>query len=230
MVQLQTPRIGGYHWPMAASKALEARIRDQLAKRGLQPATDEQMQAADERAQREWMEQKAAVLLGRLDERYREAVPRHQASVAWLAGYRSGDRRSMIILGDPGGGKTWELAAIARELMVTDTVPVTIVTEPDLYDALRPTKDGLPADIGQFQVAPVLGLDDFGKGRQSDWTREQLYRLAEFRNVRRLPTIITSNLTGEEIRAQYDRPTVDRLVQDAVLLTIAGPNHRSTPI
>jgi DNA replication protein DnaC len=218
---------------MMASKELQERweavIRRNLARRGLQPATDAQMAASEEAAREEWRQEKARILLSRLDARYRDAVPRHDKSWRWLFDYRAGDRRSYVILGDGGAGKTWEACALAKELLMIDGVPVLVITEPEMYQALRPNRDGA-SDIGQFQAAPVLVIDDLGSGRQTDWTAEQLFRVADYRNVRKLPVIITSNLSGRQIRERYDSRTVDRLVEGAMLLDMPARNFRVTPL
>lgn len=214
---------------MNASRDLERRLGEVIRRRGIRMATDAEMQRAEDESRAEWMEMRARIMLGRLDARYQNATPRHAKSEQWLADYRLGDRHGYVILGERGRGKTWEACAIARTLLIEDTVPVTIVGAVELMDALRPNKDGA-SDLGQFQVAPVLVLDDLGAERPTPWTSEQLYALAEYRNVRRLPTIITSNLSGPELRERYDNRTIDRFVEDATLLEIVGPSHRATPL
>ena len=67
-------------------------------------ATDEEMDAADARIQAEWNHNKAQVLVARLPEVYRSAVPRHEKTTEWLDRYRTGDRRGFTILGDHGSG------------------------------------------------------------------------------------------------------------------------------
>ena len=226
---LRVPPIGGDHWNMNASRDLERRVAQIMRDRGLKPATDEQMAQADADARREWNEHKARIMLGRLDARYRDARPRHQISHNWLADFRLGDRYGLVILGEPGVGKTWEACAIARSLLLDDSVPVSIVHAGNLMEALKPNRDGA-SDLGQFQVAPVLVLDDLGAERSTEWSLSQLHLLAEYRNVRRLPTILTTNLSGAELRERYSNRTIDRFVEGSKLLTIVGKSHRVTPI
>lgn len=189
-------------------------------------ATDEEMAAAIAAADNEWRTQKARVLVARLPEVYRDAVPRHPDTLAWLNAYRSGERYGFTILGDHGSGKTWEAMALARALLVEDRVPVQTVTAPELLELLRPGGSG---DIGQFKVAPVLVLDDLGTEKVTDWVDEQLYTIAGFRASRNLPMIITSNLEPDEIKKRYDARLVQRLFGGSTLLHIKGQSIRPLP-
>jgi DNA replication protein DnaC len=238
------PTSGGYGWDMNDSRKLDARLDEVVAREAapalgdLAPtswrervaqtrhATDEEMAAAEKRTADEWNSNKARVLVARLPEVYRAAVPRHQKTVEWLDGYRSGARHGFTILGDHGSGKTWEAMALARALLVEDRIPVQTVTAPELLEVLRPGGSG---DIGQFKVAPVLVLDDLGTEKVTDWVDEQLYTIAGFRASRTLPMIITSNLKPDEIKKRYDARLVQRLFGGSVLLRIEGESIRPLP-
>jgi len=217
----------GYFWDMMASGKLEARLAELIAKRGIRPATDEEMAAKDQEIRQEMAERKAQILLGRLDARYRDAVPRTTESVAWLRQYVTAatpqDRgRGLIILGPSRAGKTWEAAALARLLLVKYRVPVQFVEAPELMAALRPNAEGA-SDIGQFMAAPVLIIDDLGAERTSEWTAEQMFRLAHYRDVHCMPTIFTSNLEGAQLRERYGDRVINRLAEGATLIRIAAP-------
>jgi DNA replication protein DnaC len=189
-------------------------------------ATDEEMERAVAAADAEWRTNKARVLVARLPEVYREAVPRHADTTAWLEGYRKGNRHGFVILGHHGSGKTWEAMALARALLVEDRIPVQTATAPELLELLRPGGSG---DIGQFKVAPVLVIDDLGAEKVTDWVDEQLYTIAGFRASRNLPMIITSNLEPDQIKKRYDARLVQRLFGGATLLDIKGKSIRPLP-
>lgn len=227
MTDLRVTPSTGYFWDMMASSKLEARIAEIIAKRGIRPATDAEMEAKEREIRREQAERKAEILLGRLDARYRDAVPRTVESVAWLKRYMTAedakDRgRGLIILGPSRAGKTWEAAAIARLLLVRHRVPVQFVEAPELMAALRPNAEGA-SDIGQFMAAPVLIIDDLGAERTSEWTAEQMFRLAHYRDVHCMPTIFTSNLEGAQLRERYGDRVINRLAEGATLIRIAAP-------
>lgn len=226
----------GYFWDMMASTKLEARLAEIIAKRGIRPATDEEMAAKEREIRREQAERKAEILLGRLDARYRDAIPRTAESLTWLKAYLVAETpqdrgRGLIILGPSRAGKTWEAAAIARVLLVKHRVPVQFVEAPEMMAALRPNAEGA-SDIGQFMAAPVLIIDDLGAERTSEWTAEQLFRLAHYRDVHCLPTIFTSNLEGAQLRERYGDRVINRLAEGATLIRLVSPERpfRETPL
>jgi DNA replication protein DnaC len=226
----------GYPWDMMASRKLEARLAAIIAERGIQPATDEQMEAKEREIRQEQADRKAEILLGRLDARYRDAMPRTRESAEWLLRYVAAktpqDRgRGLILLGASRAGKTWEAAAIARRLLVKHRIPVQFVEAPEMMAALRPNAEGA-SDIGQFMAAPVLVIDDLGAERTSEWTAEQMFRLAHYRDVHCLPTIITSNLEGPQLRERYGDRVINRLAEGATLIRLVSPERpfRETPL
>lgn len=223
-----TPQRGDY-WGMAAAKRYEERLAEIIRQRGIRPATDAEMEAKEQEIRQEQAARKAEILLGRLDARYRDAMPRWGETAQWLRHYVASENdpkergRGYVILGNPGAGKTWEAAALARRLLVTHSVPVNFTEAPEFMAALRPSADGGASDIGQFMAAPVLVLDDLGAERTSEWTAEQMFRLADYRNKHCLPTVLTSNLDGKQLRERYGDRVIDRLTDGAMLLRIPDP-------
>ena len=249
-------RKDGYGWRMSDSERLDRRLDRVVRKRGQpQPFSaiaateqivkhlgrpidmeraDQLLAEADDRIRREWLDRKAEILLSRLPARYRDAhyIANQAGKQAkrWADDYRNGARNGLVILGTVGTGKTWLAASIARDLMINGTpVPVTFITVADMLAELRTARPGLDVDMAQFMLAPVLILDDLGLENTTDWTREQLYRLSHARYHEGRPTIVTSNLTGDEIQSQYEARTVQRLFGGAKLITLAGESRRELP-
>ena len=175
--------------------------------------------AVNRQADEEWMAAKADVLLSRLPIRYRNATPRHDLSTRWLARYAQGDMINLAILGPSRVGKSWEAAAIARILLLEHRVPATFEEVPEILKRLRPNADGA-SDIGHYQLAPVLILDDLGAEKRTEWTDEQLYLIADFRAKRNLPTIVTSNLSQKGMEDTYGPRVCGRLFEGAAKLEI----------
>lgn len=198
-------------------------------------ATDAEIEAKETEVRRERLERKAEIMLSRLPSRYREADYIAGAyglqAARWVSDYRAGARKSLVIMGTVGTGKTWLAAAIARDLMVnTDQpVPVTFITVADMIDLLRTARPGMDVDMAQFANAPVLVLDDLGSEYQTEWSRAQMYRLSHARYHDGLPTIVTTNLKGQEIHDTYEARTVQRLFGGAAKIDMVGESRRTLP-
>jgi len=259
MTAIATPGQGGYGWRMTDSDRLNRRVErlavkraparlgselpavvETIARRNManpnnfRPATDEEMQAAEDRIRREHFARKAEILLSRIHGDYKRATlpksPEGQLAAQWVENYRRGDRCNLVILGPLGTGKTWLAAAIAVSLLTGPRpIPVTLTTVAEMLDVLRPGRNGLDTDMIQFTGTPVLILDDLGAENSSSWTAEQLYKLAHYRSHNNLPTIMTSNLKGKDFRDAYDTRTFERLFGGAKLIELIGCSRRETP-
>jgi len=108
----------------------------------------------------------------------------------------------LLIQGRFGCGKTHLAAAIANEC-VSRGIPTLFLTVPDLLDTLRFTYDSKDVSFEerfkQIRQAPLLILDDFGTQSATEWAREKLFQILNFRYINQLPLVITTNLDLEEI-------------------------------
>ena len=233
------PATGGAPAPLrqmvntsAAMELLRKHVSDPSKRRF---ATDADLAAKDRADILEARREKTERLMARIPSRYREAtLPYSEQGVLarqWLAEFHADDRRSLVIMGPKGTGKTWMACALARLLMNPDQpIPVTYTTTAEMLDTLRgPVRPGLDIDMTLFQGTPVLLLDDFGAENLTDWGREVLYRLAHGRDHNGLPTIVTTNLTGDEIRERYESRTVERLFNRARRIDLDGESRRELP-
>lgn len=106
------------------------------------------------------------------------------------------DNRWLVLAGAAGTGKTHLAAAIGnyRQLELGDAV--VFMTVSDLLDDLRTTFNPGAASTFDQRFAKVknvslLILDDLGAGGQSEWAREKLFQLIDYRYVTRKPTVFT---------------------------------------
>jgi DNA replication protein DnaC len=110
----------------------------------------------------------------------------------------------IVLAGTHGCGKTHLAAAIANHVAAGNSGEVMFVMVPDLLDHLRASfnpQANVPYDrrFDEIKRAPLLVLDDLGTESATPWAREKLFQLLGYRYSARLPTIITTSSTPDEI-------------------------------
>ena len=122
----------------------------------------------------------------------------------------------LVLQGTNGCGKTHLAAAVAGEVLRAGT-DVFFAVVPDLLDHLRasfaPSGDraGYDERFDQVRNAGLLVLDDLGAHTSSPWAVEKLFQITNYRASTRLPTIITTDLSSDELRGAYPRVAVRAL-------------------
>lgn len=127
----------------------------------------------------------------------------------------------LVLLGSYGCGKTHLAAAIAnyRAELGYD---VRFDVVPDLLDHLRATFSpgstvSLDRRFEQVRTCRLLILDDLGTQAMTPWVREKLYQLFNYRYNHKLPTVITTADSLEEID-----PRIRSRMMDSRLCKIYG--------
>jgi DNA replication protein DnaC len=133
----------------------------------------------------------------------------------------------LLIRGNYGSGKTHLAAAIAN-FAVSMGVPTLFITVPDLLDSLRSAYSDPEATfeerLDEIREAPLLVLDDFGTQNATPWAQEKLFQILNYRYINRMPLVVTTNLSLEEIE-----PRIASRLEDPELVTqvnIYAPDYR----
>jgi len=153
------------------------------------------------------------------DEAHREAAIRAlDASKSFVAECKLNPHvLGMLFTGPVGSGKTFLAASIANELMETEHQVLFLVV-PDLLDELRATYKSEVNEMDLLDTArtiPILILDDLGAHNYTDWTRNRIYSIINYRMNELLPTIITSNLSLDEMEDYIGLRTTSRIIQSS---------------
>jgi DNA replication protein DnaC len=76
----------------------------------------------------------------------------------------------------------------------------------------------------EIRNAPFLVLDDFGTQNATGWAQEKLFQIINYRYINKLPLVVTTNLSLDEIEARIrSRLTDPELVSD---VRINAPDYR----
>lgn len=139
----------------------------------------------------------------------------------------------LVFMGETGCGKTHLAAAIVNYRYEVGK-PALFVVVPDFLDHLRSafnpdSKVSYDVLFESVKTAPLLVLDDFGEQSTNPWVKEKLYQLINFRYNSRLPTVITTRYTLDEIMEKVDPSISSRLVDRNVSVTfgIIAPDFRN---
>lgn len=130
----------------------------------------------------------------------------------------------LLLIGAPGVGKT-HLACAAVNVIEARREPVAFVSVPTMLESLRPDREGA-LELDQLARVPVLALDDIGKQKDSDWTKEVFFRLFDLRYMEDLPTLITSNDDGQAMAKKLGSAIVDRMIEKSDVVTMGGRSYR----
>lgn len=168
----------------------------------------------------------------RIPKRYREATDPRAPQLASIVEQGG----SLYLTGGVGAGKTHLACAVGMELLrrgkrVRFASMLGILDE--IKAGFRDETDPLPA----YKSAPVLILDDLGKGSQTDFALERLFALVDHRNANMLPIIVTTQYQPSELIAHMasskgDKETaiaiVSRIRQDSEKVVLSSSDRRQS--
>lgn len=134
----------------------------------------------------------------------------------------------LLLQGRYGCGKTHLAAAIANRA-VSLGISTLFITVPDLLDTLRYAYHDpdytFEERFEEIRRVPLLIMDDFGTQNATPWAQEKLFQILNFRYINRLPMVITTNLSLEEIEGR-----IRSRLQDPEIVTrvrILAPDYRN---
>ena len=137
--------------------------------------------------------------------------------------------QNLLIYGNTGVGKTFLTHCIARELM--DQIhSVIYVTSSQLFDLLGSREFGPDPEKSQaaslLDECELLIVDDLGTELTNSFTVSQLFICLNDRILQKKSTIISTNLSLNEIKSIYSERTFSRISSNYRLLKLAGDDIR----
>ena len=146
----------------------------------------------------------------------------------WADSYPDTEIRDLLLTGQSGLGKTFLLHAMVHRLIARGH-NVLMVSAYHFLQMARKSYFDAENGVQELMEVPVLMLDDLGsEPMMQNVTIEQLFHLLNERQARNLCTIISTNLSLEELRKRYTERIVSRLnhPKRCMILTLDGQNLR----
>ncbi len=134
----------------------------------------------------------------------------------------------LVLSGERGTGKTHlAIGIILERLRLGQEGKLgKYVYTPDMLDEIRSGFDSGEARgiLERYKSVPLLVLDDLGTQKTSEWVAETLDRLIDWRYLRRLPMVVTTNLPPDQLPARIGDRLCDR--QISLWCVLDGPSYR----
>ncbi|MEV7868779.1 ATP-binding protein [Streptomyces sp. NPDC088124] len=176
----------------------------------------------------------------RMPARYRGALADHPQITAWADRIARAGRPgpagapgiaeggSLLIVGPTGTGKTHQAYGAIRALLSRGVrLRWEAITSADLHARLRPRAGhDTEREMQALARSPLLLLDDLGAAKSSEWTEDLTYRLINHRYEHLLPTLITTNLPTDDLRATLGDRVASRLAEMTERVILTGPDRR----
>lgn len=154
-----------------------------------------------------------------------------EAAKAFADNFTAHSGENLLLVGKTGTGKTHLSSAIAKtviekgySVLYDSTQNILSAFETDKfrtgYGAYEPKSD-------KYFDTDLLILDDLGAEFSSQFTVSCLYNLLNTRQNRGLSTVISTNLSPEELSRKYEDRIFSRLMgEDTKILLFVGKDHR----
>jgi DNA replication protein DnaC len=131
----------------------------------------------------------------------------------------------LTLMGPSDNGKTHLLIAICRSWLEQGKL-ARYAFVPLLLDELRAGfaqgNDGIYEERWKnFLNVPLLALDDLGTENPTQWAQEHLDTLIDYRMVNGLFTVVTTNLTFDELQTRIG----SRLMRSGKIVSLSAPSY-----
>ena len=124
--------------------------------------------------------------------------------------------KNLFLIGNYGTGKTMLMSILARYIASEMLAKVSFINAVDLMneikDAFNPsTSKTALGVVDDYKKSHFLFLDDIDKINPTEYIKELLYSIVNYRTEHELPTITSANHNLEELEELFGEATVSRL-------------------
>ena len=136
--------------------------------------------------------------------------------------------KGLLLYGSVGTGKTF-LSACTANAIIDKGIPVLMTSVSYIANKLMGMFEGKNEYIESLNTYPLLVLDDLGAERNTEFMNEVVYTIINSRYKARLPLIVTTNLTTEQLKAPTDvtmARTYSRVLEMCFPIKVEGVDIR----
>lgn len=139
---------------------------------------------------------------------------------------------NLLLYGNTGVGKTFLTHCIAKEAL-DNSHTVVYLTSLGLFDILE--KNKFDRDLSSIEKSATVSyildcdlliIDDLGTELNNSFTSSQLYQVIDMRLIHQKSTIISTNLSFDDLREQYSERIFSRITSGYSLLKLTGDDIR----
>lgn len=138
--------------------------------------------------------------------------------------------RNLVFCGTVGTGKSFLACCIAHELL-ENCHSVLYMSAPQLFDTMAQyqfgnDREGKAEFSRELYDCELLIIDDLGTELTNSFVASSLFTIVSERHNHNHPTIITTNLSLQDIRDRYSDRTLSRVTGNYDFILLSGPDVR----
>lgn len=141
---------------------------------------------------------------------------------------RMPDNNGLLLYGSVGTGKTFIAACIVNAL-IDNGYNCYFTNFTRLINQISGTFNGKQEFIDKLNDYDLLVIDDLAAERETDYTHEIIFNVIDTRCNTRLPLIVTTNLTAEQLKnpdSEKKRRIYSRLLERCTPIEVKGGDRR----
>ena len=139
----------------------------------------------------------------------------------------STQKNSLLLFGGVGSGKT-HLAAAITNVFADRGLSISFDTFIEHLGTIRSQFNTEEEDkhLRDMKNAMLLVIDDLGQEKQTEWSKQVLFEVVNFRYAHKLPIVITTNLSEDGLANYVDEAIISRLHQMCVSVHMKAGDYR----